>query len=263
MDVIAIANLKGGVGKTTTSHVLGTLLARDHRQNVLLVDCDPQASLTRATGIDNANGRNLAEVLGGVKQGKLKLVDVLQATTTHFTSLIMICPSDMSLIETEMGLVRRRGKEYVLKEALESVRHIFDVAILDCPPSLNLLTVNALTASDGLICPTIPQYADLRGFRLFLNSVTGIRKRFNPKLAFLGVLITFYDSRLNLHNRTIREMQSSGLQLFDTRIGRTVRIAEAYEGGQPFIDYAPNNIQAAAYQNFAAEVTTWLRKQRS
>ncbi len=253
MQTIAIANHKGGVGKTATAHALGTALALGHGRNVLLVDIDPQSSLTGACGVEAGND-SLGDVLGGAKPGHIELQDIVKKLDEG----LYLAPSDLSLAATELGLVSRMGRENVLKKALATVDDYFDVALIDCPPSLGLLTVNALAAADAVLIPTQAQVVDLRGLSLFLDTLDRIRGELNPGLRTLGVLPTFYDRRLIHHREAIDAMVGAGLPLLPVRIGRSVRVAEAAAGGETVITYEPNNPQTSAYQELAEVVNEWL-----
>jgi chromosome partitioning protein len=253
MKTIALANHKGGVGKTATAHALGTVLATEGWR-VLLVDIDPQASLTGACGQDDTAGRSMAEVLGDTDAGTLELRQIARRLAPNLT----LAPSDIALASTELALVVRLGREMVLRQALDLVAADFDVALIDCPPSLSLLTVNALTAADGVVVPTQPQAADLRGLRLFLATLDKVRVALNPRLALLGVLVTFYDGRLLHHQEACSVMAAAGLPLFDTRIGRSVRVAEAVGVGESIMTFEPDNARAGEYRGFAQEVAGWL-----
>jgi chromosome partitioning protein len=150
------------------------------------------------------------------------------------------------------------GRENVLKKALASVGDTFDVALIDCPPSLSLLTVNALTAADAVLIPTQPQAVDLRGLRLFLSTLDNIRQELNPELQTLGILPTFFDSRLTHHKEAIGAMERAGLPLMNVRIGRSVRVAEAAANGETVVTFEPKNPQAQAYRELAEEIHQWL-----
>lgn len=256
MQILAVANHKGGVGKSATAQTLGAILAESRR--VLLVDLDPQASLTQAVGVDDAGGASMAEVLGDATPGGLALADIIH----HLGPGLDLAPGDISLSRSELGLVARMGREDVLRRALCPIGQNYDLAIIDTPPSLSLLTINALAAADGVLIPTQPQIADMRGLRLFLDSVDQVRRELNPGLEVVGVVVTFYDRRLNHHGAAIEAMERAGLPLMMARIGRTIRVAEAAGVGQAVTDYAPSNPQSDAYRDLATEVVAWLDKRR-
>jgi chromosome partitioning protein len=255
MKIIAIANHKGGVGKTATAHALGTVLATDYDWQVLLVDIDPQSSLTGACGVGDTAGEGLAEVLGGATPGDIAMSEVI----TQLDDGLYLAPADLALAATELGLVSRMGRENVLKKALATVNGDYDVAIVDCPPSLGLLTLNALTAADAVLIPTQPQVVDLRGLRLFMDTLDQIRVELNPELETLGVLPTFYDRRLNHHKAALGAMERAGLPLMESQIGRSVRVAEAAASGETVVTYEPKNPQAEAYRGLAQEINQWLK----
>ncbi len=253
MVIICVANHKGGVGKTATAHALGAARAAGGLR-VLLVDCDPQSSLTQACGVREAGGRSLAEVLGGARPGQLSLAEILLEIAPGLT----LAPADIALAGAELGLTSRLGREAVLKRALQPVAGKFDLVVVDCPPALGLLTVGALTASDAVLIPTQPQAADLRGLQLFLDTLETIQAELNPGLKVLGVLVTFYDRRLNHHRQAIEAMRAGGLPLLPVMVGRSVRVAEAAGAGESVLSFAPTNPQAGAYGELAKVVRTWL-----
>jgi len=254
MKTVAIANQKGGTGKSATTHALGAVLASEYQRRVLMVDIDPQSSLTEACASTDTSGSSLAEVLGGATPGSLSLKKILLEISDN----LYLAPADLALAATELGLVSRMGRENVLKKALASISDSFDVALIDCPPSLSLLTVNALTAADGVLIPTQPQAVDLRGLRLFLSTLDNIRQELNPELQTLGVLPTFFDSRLTHHKEAIGAMERASLPLMKVRIGRSVRVAEAAASGETVVTYEPKNPQAQAYRELAEEIHQWL-----
>jgi len=254
MKTIAIANHKGGVAKTTTAANLGAILAQDG-YTVLLIDLDPQASLTAALGITDISGQTMAEVLGGASPGLLALHDVI----VQLQDRLYICPGSMGLVACDLGLVQRPGRENVLKRALATVQKSFDVCIIDCPPSLSILTINGLTAANAVISPTLPQAADLRGLLLFINSLEAVRD-LNPDINLLGVLITQYDNRYNHHQEARQLLETSGLPLFKTVIGKTVKAAESAGIGRALVDHDPGNPRATEYRQFAKEVKQWLNQ---
>jgi chromosome partitioning protein len=251
VKTLSISNQKGGVGKTTTAHNLGTLLAAAGLR-VLLVDADPQGSLTGACGLDDVAGRNLADVLG---PARLPMTSAL----VELAPGLDLAPADIALAGVELELVSRLGRETVLKKALASVASHYDLAILDCPPSLGLLTVGALVAADAVLIPTLPSGLDLRGLALFLRSLEAIRE-LNPALEILGVLITQFDGRLTVHRQALEAMQAAGLPLLDVMIGRSVRVAQAAGEGKTIGELAPGNPQAAAYKQLSEVVYLWLKK---
>lgn len=254
--VISIANHKGGVGKTATCHALGATLARDHGRRVLLIDTDPQGSLSAACGFgDLDESRSLADVMGDVNPGAVALRDVI----VEVSSGLHLVPADLSLSNSELGLHSRFKREEVLSRALATVADRYDVVLIDCPPSLSLLTVNALAASDAVITPTQPQPADLRGLKLFVQNLDRIREMINPKLRLLGVLVTFYDGRLTLHRQLVEHIREAGLPVFDVLIGRSVRVAESSASGEAITTYASGNPQAEAYKRLGDEIDAWLR----
>jgi chromosome partitioning protein len=254
MRTLAIGNHKGGTAKTTTAANLGAALAG--RYKTLLVDLDPQSSLTNALGLGDCSGRSMAEVLGGAGPGRLQLADVARSIAPGLD----LAPADISLAAVELGLTSRMGREIILKKLLATVTG-YDLVIIDCPPSLGLLTVNGLTAADGVISPTLPQAADLRGLAIFTNSLQQIREALNPDLQLIGVVVVQYDQRLNHHREALELLQQSGLPLFDTRIGRSVKAAEAAGVGLPLVNYEPGNPRAAEYNQLAEEVNRWLKSQ--
>jgi len=249
MRTLSVANHKGGVGKTATAHNLGAILASSGRR-VLLVDVDPQASLTAACGQDGDTGGNLADVI----RGAVGMAGILRDVGTGLT----LAPASLTLAAAELGLATHKGREHVIRRALASVADRFDLALLDCPPGLGLLTVAALVAADAVLIPAQPQGADLRALALFLQTVNNVRAELNPALVILGILPTFLDRRFSHHNAALEAMRGAGLPLLPVAIGRTVRIAEASASGLSLAEYDPHNPQVAAYSDLAEVVRTWL-----
>ena len=253
MKILAISNQKGGVAKTTTALNLGAALAEQGRR-VLLVDLDPQSSLTQSLGI-MAEGRSMAEVLGDAEPGDLAITEVVQ----NIAPGLDLAPSDVTLSRAELGLVSRWGREAALKNALAALAG-YDVILIDCPPSLALLTVNALVAADGVLCPTQPAAADLRGLSLFMGTLDKVRKQLNPGLQLLGVLVTRLDNRLLAHKQAIETMQKAELPMLPVSIPNTVKVQEAAATKQSILNYDPGNPAAAAYRELASEVQKWLKQ---
>jgi len=245
-EIIAIANQKGGVGKTATAYNLGHALA-DLGRRVLLVDLDPQASLTMACGIEDAQGASMADVIGGADDGALGLGAVIR----HLPGGPDLAPSDIALAGNELALVQRLGREHVLKQALGDLGAGYDFVLIDTPPNLGLLTVNTLTAADRLLIPSICDYLSLRGLLLFMDSLGVIKRRLNPGLGLLGVILTMYDARL-LHSQDVLEaMEKRHIPVLPFRIGRSVRVAEALLDHRPIMDYDPGNPAAEAFGKLA------------
>jgi chromosome partitioning protein len=254
MKILAIANQKGGVGKTATTYTLATALVQEHSHRVLMVDTDPQASLTGASGV-SAGDHSLADVIGGASPGRASLSEILEEVRPD----LWLAPADISLSRSELGLVSRMGRENVLRKALREVSERFDVAIIDCPPSLSLLTVGALVAADGVLIPTQAQAVDLRGLKLFFDTFEQVKEELNPNLEVVGVAVTFYDDRLNHHRAAVAAMEKAELPLMQTRIGRSVRVAEAASEGETVLTYAPDNKRGKEYLGLAQEVEEWLK----
>jgi chromosome partitioning protein len=252
--ILSVANQKGGTGKTTTVRELGAILSASGLR-VLLVDLDPQGSLTAACGLGDQHGHTLAEVLGGAQPGRLTIGEVVQ----ELSGGLWIVTADITLASAELGLTARMGRESVLRRALMPIGSNYDLAILDCPPSLGLLTVAGLVAADGVVIPTAPQAADLRGLMLFVETARQIQSELNPGLELVGVLVTFYDARMKHHQQAMEFINQADLHVLGT-VGRSVRVAESAGIGQPVTVSAPDNPQAEAYRKIAEEIQKWLKK---
>jgi chromosome partitioning protein len=260
--VLAIANQKGGVGKTTTAVNLAAALAQTGR-TVLLIDVDPQANATSGVGVDRASLRRTTYHALVLHQ---PLSTISQPTAFGFH----IVPSDRNLAGAEIELIETVDRDTVLREAILPVKDEYDFIILDCPPALNLLTLNALAAADSLLVPVQCEYYALEGVSELFNTLSRLRRAVNPILKVEGLLLTMYDERTNLAPAVAADLRSfySGL-VFKTMIPRNVRLAEAPSYGQPIIQYDPRSRGAEAYLQLAEEIlgneqaTTGARFERS
>ncbi len=252
--VIAIANQKGGVGKTTTSINLSASLAAAEYK-VLLIDIDPQANASGGVGIDTRNmDKTVYEVLVNGLDIPLAVLD------TEMPNLKLL-PSHINLVGAEIEMVSTDHREKVLKNAISKVKDLYDFIIIDCPPSLGLLTLNALTAADTVLIPVQCEYYALEGLGQLLNTISIVRYRLNPDLDIEGVLLTMYDSRLRLSNQVVDEVRKHfGAKAFETLINRNVRISEAPSFGKPVILYDALSVGAKNYLELAQELITRNKK---
>jgi len=247
MKIYAIVNQKGGVGKTTSVISLAAYLAEKHR--VLIVDIDPQGNATSGLGFDrHADNPDIYDVILGHSS-------MAEATQSHPHLSVDVIPASPNLAGAEIELVQAIGREYRVKEALETVGESYDYVLIDCPPSLGLLTVNALTASDSVIIPVQCEYLALEGLTQLNDTVTMVRKYLNPKLDIRGLIMTMYDSRTNLSRQVVDEVKAyfPG-KVFRAIIPRNIRLSEAPSHGEPISEYAPNSSGALAYRYLAAEL---------
>lgn len=253
MKILSIGNHKGGVGKTATARALGDALSR-RGARVLLVDMDPQASLTTSCGLSDVSP-NLADVLGGAQPGRVPLVKVIR----NIAEGLDLAPSNLSMAGAELGLQSRMaGRDTVLARALGTVTG-YDIAIIDNPPSLGQLVINSLAASDAVLIPCQPLPVDVAGLRLFLQTIDWLRET-NARLSVLGIVPTFYDDRLNAHRAAVEAMRAEGWPVLPVRIGRSVRVGESALFGESVITFEPGNPQAVAYEKLGELVLTWLKR---
>jgi chromosome partitioning protein len=247
--VVAIANQKGGVGKTTTAINLGASLAVAE-QRTLIIDIDPQGNATSGLGVDR---RDSLPTIYDVLVGERPVQDCARRNV-HFPFLSLV-PSNRDLVGAEIELVDRPGRERVLADALESIEDDYDYVLVDCPPSLGLLTLNTLTAADSVLIPIQCEFYALEGLSQLLNTVRLIQRGLNPKLEIEGVLLTMYDRRLNLSKQVADEARGYfGAKVFETSIPRNVRLAEAPSFGQPIVTYDVLSAGAQSYLSVAEEI---------
>ena len=246
--IIAIANQKGGVGKTTTTIYLAASLGVLEKK-VLLIDADPQANASSGLGID----------VESVENGTYRLLEhsitVKEAIVATKSPNVDIIPSHIDLVAIEIELVDKEEREYMLKKAIESLKETYDYILIDCAPSLGLLTLNALTASDSVIIPIQCEYFALEGLGKLLNTIKSIQKIHNPSLDIEGLLLTMYDSRLRLSNQVVEEVKKHfDKMVFKTIIQRNVRLGEAPSYGESIISYDASSKGANNYLSLAQEL---------
>jgi chromosome partitioning protein len=247
--VLAICNQKGGVGKTTSTINLGAALA-EYGRRVLLVDFDPQGALSVGLGL--AAQHLPHTVYNLIMEQHVTVDEVVQLTSVPGMELL---PSNIDLSAAEVQLVTEVGREQALGRALRPLLPHYDFILVDCQPSLGLLTVNALACADGVLIPLECEFFSLRGVALLMDTIDKVRDRLNPKLTITGILATMYDPR-TLHAREVmaRVVQAFGDTVFDTVIGRTVRFPETTVAGEPITRWAPKSAGANAYRALAREV---------
>ena len=246
--VISIVNQKGGVGKTTTAVNLGAFLAKK-RKKVLIIDLDPQGNATSGYGFDKSE---LENTVYDLLVNEEDIGNVIAPTTVKNVDM---CPTNINLAGAEVELVSAISRETILKREIEPVIDKYDYIIVDCPPSLGLLTINALAACEGVIVPIQGEYYALEGLTQLIDTINMIKKKLNPSIGILGVVITMHDRRTQLTKQVVEEVQKYfGDKVFNTFIPRNVRLAEAPSHGQTIEEYDPKSKGSLAYQALANEV---------
>ena len=247
-NIISIVNQKGGVGKTTTSVNLSAYLAQKGKK-VLVIDLDPQGNATSGYGLDKTE---LESSVYDVLVNDTPIADVIQKEKRHNLD---ICPTNINLAGAEVELVSAMSRETILKRSIDEIRDNYDYILIDCPPSLGLLTINALAASTGIIVPIQGEYYALEGLTQLIDTVNLVKKHLNPKIGIFGVIITMFDGRTQLTRQVTDEVKKYfGDKVFETVIPRNIRLAEAPSFGKTIAEYDPKSRGGRAYSELAEEV---------
>lgn len=245
--VIAVANQKGGVGKTTTAVNVSTILAKKGKK-VILIDGDPQGNATSGLGIDKNVENSLYDVL-------VNEVDIIQTLQNTCIKNLKLCPSNVNLAGAEVELVNLISREQRLKEKIDEIRDDYDFIIIDCPPSLGLITLNAFTAANSVLIPVQCEYYALEGLGQLINTINLVKKHLNRNLEIEGAVLTMYDMRTNLSNQVVREVKRYFEdKVYRTVIPRNVKLSEAPSFGMPITLYDPTSKGARCYEKLAREI---------
>lgn len=245
--IISIANQKGGVGKTTTSVNLSTLLAKKGKK-VLLIDADPQGNATSGVGLDKNVEFSIYDLIVNDE------IEAKQTIEKTEIKNLYVCPSNINLAGAEVELVSMMSREYRIKEKLDQIKDKFDYIIIDCPPSLGLITLNSFTASDSVLIPVQCEYYALEGLGQLINTINLVKRHLNKELEIEGALLTMYDARTNLSNQVVKEVSKYfENKVYKTVIPRNVKLSEAPSYGMPISIYDPRSKGAKSYEKFVKE----------
>lgn len=245
--IISVANQKGGVGKTTTATTLACMLAKKNKK-VLLIDADPQGNATSGLGIEKNMEKSVYELL-------VEDIPARELILESNIKNLKVCPSNINLAGAEVELVSMMSREQRLKEKLEEVKREFDYIIIDCPPSLGLITLNAFTASNSVLIPIQCEYYALEGLGQLINTINLVKKHLNKNLEIEGALLTMYDVRTNLSNQVVKEVKNYfGDKVYKTVIPRNIKLSEAPSYGMPITVYDPKSKGAKSYEKFVKEL---------
>ncbi|HMZ38490.1 MAG TPA: AAA family ATPase [Leptospiraceae bacterium] len=246
--VISISNQKGGVGKTTTAINLSSYLAR-MGHNTLVIDIDPQGNATSGLGL---NANEIKGTIYDVFLGDLSASEVIQATSISGLSIL---PANVHLSGLEVDMLQMENREFILKNAINQIRNVYEYIIIDCPPNLGILTLNALCAADSVMITLQTEYYALEGLTQLMKVISLVQKSLNPSLKLDGVVLTMYDQRTSLSHQVVNDVrQHFSDRVYGSIIPRNVRLSEAPSFGQSILDYAPDSAGAKAYEELAKEV---------